>query len=52
MSQTTENYGYTIGRLLSKYWISIGESDKELSDVQENQYNKRWFSIESNKGYQ
>ena len=38
MSKTTENYRYTVGRLLSRYWISIGESDKELSDVRENQY--------------
>ena len=36
MSKTTENYRYTIGRLLSRYQISIGESDKELLDVQGN----------------
>lgn len=34
------------------YWITIGESDKKLSDEQENQYNERWFSIESKDGYQ
>ena len=52
MSKTTENYRYTVGRLLSRYWISIGESDKRLSNVQENQYIERWFSNESNSGYQ
>ena len=52
MSKTTENYIYTIGRLLSRYQISIGESDKGLSDVQENQYKERWFLNKSNSGYQ
>ena len=51
-SKTTEIYRYTVGRLLSRYWISIGESDKKLSDVQDNQYKERWFSDVSNSRYQ
>ena len=51
MSKTTENYRYTVSRLLLTYWISIGQSDKKLLDVQENQYQERWFSNESNSGY-
>ena len=52
ISKTSENYRYTIGRLLSRYWISIGELNKKLWDVQENQYKEGWFSNESNSKYQ
>ena len=48
MSKTTKNYRSTVDRPLSRYWISIGESDKKLSDVQETQYKERQFSNESN----